>query len=222
MKLHRILSCLAVLLAASIALAGDARASGGSPLSFGKPDFELTGTVYDTTTKQPIEGAYVVALYYKSIVGPAAMDIWCVKTRGMYTGKDGTFHFPVEKLDGDSPLSVNAIKPGYYSDRPVVPSPEVRKKQGREAYTGRDLPLIPQNPAKPEYRFGSGDVYCNHAETKQDAAAGVEFLKIELSECVRLNADKQSIRAVEGMIRDLESRPEVAPAKPSPRVETVK
>ncbi|MBL0142911.1 MAG: hypothetical protein IPP91_12620 [Betaproteobacteria bacterium] len=222
MKLHRVLSCLAVLLAASIALAGDARASGGSPLSFGKPDFELTGTVYDTTTKQPIEGAYVVALYYKSIVGPAAMAIWCVKTRGMYTGKDGTFHFPVEKLDGDSPLSVNAIKPGYYSDRPVVPSPEVRKKQGREAYTGRDLPLILQNPAKPEFRFGSGDVFCNHAETKQDAAAGVEFLKIELAEFIQLGADEKTIQVTRRMIQRLESRPEVAPAKPAPTVETIK
>ena len=66
-------------------------------------------------TKQPIEGAYVVAIYREQVVSMAAMNSWCVKTRGMYTGKDGKFRFPVENLKGNSPLYAGAIKPGYYN-----------------------------------------------------------------------------------------------------------
>ena len=92
-------SILMLAIVASV-LPVNADASGGNPLSFGKPDFDLTGTVYDATTKQPIDGAYVVALYYKSIVGMAAMDLWCIKTKGMYTGKDGKFRFSIYDADG--------------------------------------------------------------------------------------------------------------------------
>ncbi len=191
----------------SFVFCGAATASGGSPLWFGKPDFELTGTVFDATTKQPIEGAYVVALYFEQYSGMAASGEHCVKTRGMYTGKDGTFHFPVEKLDGSNPGEVSAIKPGYRSDFPVRPPPDVWKKQGKEAYTGRDLPLVPQIPGKPQWWFGSVDVHCAHAKTRGDAAAGVEFLKFKLDEYLRLGATRQGIDAVQSMNKRLEGLP---------------
>ena len=184
---------------------GSSTASGGNPLSFGKPDFELTGTAYDANTKLPIEGAYVVAIYYKSAVGLAGSDTWCIKTKGMYTAKDGRFHFPVEKLDGDSPGKVAAIKPGYYSGREVFPKPEVWRKQGKEAYTGRDTPLIPQDPAKPEYQYGTMDVFCARAQTREDAAAGIEFLRILLGEEKRLKFKPQTIESTENMIKRLEN-----------------
>ena len=192
---------------AMCAVSGTSTAAGGSPLSFGKPDFELTGTAYDANTKQPIEGAYVVAIYYKSAIGLAGSDTWCVKTKGMYTSKDGRFSFPIETLDSRSPRVVAAIRPGYYSGREVFPKPEVWKKQGREAYTGRDTPLIPQDATKPIDQFGTGDVYCTRAESIEDAAAGIEFLRLRLQEEQRLNFNPQAIDTTKNMIRRLESLP---------------
>jgi hypothetical protein len=176
-------------------------------------NFEMTGTVLDSATMQPIEGAYVVASYQVPVVGPAASTSWCVKTRGMHTGKDGKFRFPVEKLDGYSPVWASAIKPGYYRGRPLPPDPVAWKKQSAEAYSGRDLLLNPQDPTRPQFKYGSGDEFCNHAATRQDASAGVEFLRIELSEYIRLGAGQQGINATRKMIERLESLPSRAASK---------
>ncbi len=192
--------CLAVV-------ASHGEAAVGSPLSFGKPDFELTGRLYDGITKEPIEGAYVVALYYVDITGPAALTSHCKRAKGMYTGKDGAFHFPVERLDGNSPGMVMAIKPGYFSLPGYTPPASVQRKQGKEAYTGRDLPLQKQNPAAPSWQLGHGDVYRSHAESREDVEAAIEFLKLELSEEQRLGARKQGLHALRGMIEELQSRP---------------
>jgi hypothetical protein len=199
---------LRIALFASWAVFGTAgHAAGGGLLSFGKPDFELTGRVYDDDTKEPIEGAYVVALYYEGVVGPAAMTKRCKRAKGMYTGKDGTFHFPVEKLDGLSPGMVMAIKAGYFSLWPVIPTDDVWKKQGKEAYSGRDTPLKKQDPQKPSWQLGHGDVYCAGADSREDVEAAIEFLKIRLSEEIRLKGGAQGIRATREMIDDLQSRP---------------
>ena len=105
-----------------------------------KIDFELTGTVRNFDTNEPIEGAYVMAIYETVrggdfVVGTAH---WCIKTRGMTTDKDGTFHFPVEKLDGWSPSQVTAIKPGYFLRRVKLHSEKIQHAGGKENYTGRD------------------------------------------------------------------------------------
>jgi hypothetical protein len=192
---------------AMCAVSAPSNAAGGNLFSFGKPDFELTGTAYDANTRQPIEGAYVVAIYYESAVGLAGSDTWCVKTKGMYTSKDGRFSFPIEALDSRSPRIVAAIKPGYYSGREVFPKPEIWKKQGREAYSGRDTPLIPQDPAKPEWVYGTNDVFCARAANRDDAAAGIEFLRIRLSEQQRLKSNPMAIESTANMIKHLENLP---------------
>lgn len=187
--------------------AGAALAAGGNPLSFGKPDFELTGRVYDDDTKEPIEGAYVVALYYEGYSSFAAVGRRCKRAKGMYTDKDGTFHFPVQKLDGDNPGMVMAIKPGYFSLWAVIPEAEAWRKQTKAAYTGRDLPLKKQDPANPSWQLGHGNVYCLTADAREDVEAAVEFLKIRLAEERRLAFTRQRIEATTGMIQDLEALP---------------
>jgi hypothetical protein len=125
----------------------------------------------------------------------------------MYTGKDGMFHFPVEKLDGLSPGMVMAIKPGYFSLWVKLPPDDVWKKQGKEAYSGRDTPLQKQDPQMPSWQLGHGDVYCSHAESREDVEAAIEFLKLEFSEEQRLGARKQGLDALGRMIEELQSRP---------------
>jgi hypothetical protein len=167
----------------------------------GKPDFEFTGTVYDAATKQPIEGAYVFASYRE----PVGVNSRCYKTRGMYTGKDGKYHFPIDKLDGYSPWFTSAIKPGYYFGSFDAPNREVWQRQDASSYADRNLYLIPQDPAKPNLRIGSGEEFCTGAHTKDDAAAGAQFLQLELREYIRYGAGAEQIDAKKYMIERLET-----------------
>lgn len=169
--------------------------------------FELTGTVLDTNTKQPIEGAYVVASYREVVVGEAVATSWCVKTKGMYTEKDGRFHFPVEKLDGYSPFIVSAVRSGYHRGPAEPVKREVWRKQNAASYSGRVVYLTAQNPASPDFHFGEGDEFCNRAPTKEAAAAGVEFLKITLQERIKYKAPQQNIDGNREVIEILESLP---------------
>src|SRR5450759_1147278 len=92
------------------------------PGTFRGIDFEFTGNVRDKETKEPLEGAYVVAIYYIREASAGVGSFNCQKTKGMYTGKDGKFHFPIEKLNNLSPGEVTAIKPGYYGNDRVIPT----------------------------------------------------------------------------------------------------
>ena len=175
------------------------------PGTFRKIDFEFTGTVRDGNTKEPIEGAYVVVLYYGSAASPATVATFCTKTKGMYTGKDGTFRFPVEKLNNLSPGDVMAIKPGYFDNNRVIPSASLQRAQTAETYTGRDVILTKQNPASPTLRFGETEVRCERANSRDDVEASIQFLKIKLAECLRLNASTQGIDAIKNFLADLEN-----------------
>ena len=184
--------------AAAFFLAG---ALAGCAAAGGEPDFEFTGTVYDAVTKQPIEGAYVFASYRE----PVGVNGRCYKTRGMYTGKDGKYHFPIDSLDGYSPWFTSAIKPGYYFGTFDTPKREVWQRQDASSYADRNLYLIPQDPAKPSFRIGSGEEFCAGAHLKADAAAGARFLRMELDEYIKYGAGEQQVEAKRYMINRLES-----------------
>lgn len=177
-----------------------------------KIDFELTGKVLDKQTKEPIAGAYVMASYRTVRADAAAIANWCVKTRGMYTDGGGNYHFPVEKRDGYSPFSVCAIKPDYTLCEAVKPDPELWKKQNAQAYTGRIIYLTKQNPSKPDLRFSYGDEICDHAPSREDAAAGVEFMKIQQREKAKYGASREALDAGQEIIHELEGLPTASSA----------
>lgn len=148
-----------------------------------KIGFELTGRVLDNETKQPLEGAFVIAIYKEIKSGFAATANYCVKTRGMYTSKDGKFQFPIEKLNGNSPYWVSAIKPDYYYVTSRIAPVKIHQAQGVEAYTDRDVYLAKQDPAKWNDSIGAGDdIFCRNAASKNDMAASLIYYKIEFSE----------------------------------------
>ena len=177
------------------------------PGTFRSIDFEFTGTVLDRETRQPVEGAFVVAIYSGAGASPAAVAIFCTKTKGMYTGKDGKFRFPIEKLNNRSPGDVMAIKPGYFGNERKIPPGYIQRAQTAETYTGRDVYLTKQNPDKPEFRFGESEVNCSRATWRDDVEASIEFLRIKLAESVRLNASAQGLDSIKYFIADLESLP---------------
>lgn len=59
-------------------------------LIYSKPAFE--GTVVDTGTGEPIEGAVVAATYYERYYTPISSDIEPIKVDEARTDKDGRFH----------------------------------------------------------------------------------------------------------------------------------
>jgi hypothetical protein len=167
-------------------------------------DFEFTGTVYDQGTKQPIEGAYVIATYKDVVVSSGGVASHCVKTKGMYTVKDGKFHFPVEKLDWRSPSVVVAIHVDYVNGA-AVPKPTGNdRKQNAAAYSARDIYMVKQDPKNPDY-LGNADVHCVHAKNKADAAASVVYYKIRKSQYVKFNRGQSALDSMDESIQRLES-----------------
>ena len=174
-----------------------------SPLDwFRKIDFELTGTVIDVDTKLPIEGAYAMAIYKVIDSDFFVSAIYCIKTNGMYTGKDGKFHFPIDKLDGWSPVEVTAIKPGYFLEDQVTWQ---KVNSERERYTGRDVHLQKQNPEKPDFHLGG--VFCARPKFREDIEANIEYSKIEINEYTRLSANEIGIDSAKHFLQRLESTP---------------
>ena len=143
-------------------------------------NLEITGIVFDKSTQKPIEGAYVLATYVRSrgTIGGHSSS-FCYMTRGMYTAADGKFHLPVTAIDYGSPQTVNAIKPGYYFGDSVNHKFDIHKDP-KAWFSDRHIYLVPQDAAKPSFRFVRGEAYCDGAETKGDAAAAIEFMKIKL------------------------------------------
>ena len=183
------------------------------PGTFRPITFEFTGTVRDQETKEPIEGAYVVATYdvFKSGFDVSSRN--CMRTKGMFTGNDGKFHFPIERLDGMSPSNVTAIKPGYYGNKREAGDPREHKQQSPAAYTNRDHYLVKQDPEKPNFRYGDGQEQCIHAETREAVEASVQFLKIKLSEVTRLGGEAWRIRNIGEEIARLEALPSATKGK---------
>jgi hypothetical protein len=155
--------------------------------------FQLTGSVVDREGK-PLEGAFVLAAYYETSVGVAVVRDVCVKTRGMYTGADGQFQFPVEKLDVPSPSVPHVILSGYYPSQIKIPPRELQQRKDPSSYSGYVYTMDRQNPNSPQLRIAQ-DAYCGR--TLEDAAAGMTFMELELREYRRLGRPASEIRNLE-------------------------
>lgn len=179
----------------------------GSAASCNLPDnptinFEFTGQVLDFDTKQPIEGAYVLAVYEKVDLGFAASASYCIKTHGMFTGKGGDFNFPIDRLDGLSPGRVFAIKADYYyrTFEPVPPA--VWKKNNKETYSNRHVYLKKQDPANPEFL---GFSTCERPKSREAVDAAINYLQLMLVE--RKKYSKHKSDSVESFIKQMQSVP---------------
>ncbi len=164
-------------------------------------DFELTGQVLDYDTKQPIEGAYVLAVYEKVDLGPAASARYCVKTKGMVSDKEGRFHFPVEKLDSHSPTIVHAIKPDYFLKTWKMPGDELVKAQNKATYSDWHVYLKKQDVAKPSFQHGAQQ--CTQPESREAVEANIHFFEIELAEMIKYDATDSGRASKERMIKSL-------------------
>jgi hypothetical protein len=85
-----------------------------------KPEF--IGKVIDVETKDPIEGAVVVAAYYERpvISGPGGGSATVINVRETVTRKDGTFLIPaystiLRPFSGEYRTLFTVFKPGYAS-----------------------------------------------------------------------------------------------------------
>jgi hypothetical protein len=150
-------------------------------------DFEFTGQVLIQGTNEPVEGAYVLAVYEKVDLGLGGSARYCVKTKGMMSDKEGRFHFPIDKLDGNSPHIAYAIKADHYFYMTNVPTEKVWAAQTKEAYTNRHAYLKRQNAAEP---FFSNDFTgCQRPESTAAIEAAVQFMQIEVGEQIKYGRD---------------------------------
>jgi hypothetical protein len=162
-----------------------------------------TGTVVDWDTRAPLANAYVLAVYREPrVVQGVSRDSRCVKTLGMYTGPDGRFSFPLERMDGYSPYVFRAIASGYYAG--IIRGADGRAWLKRTSnYLDIQILMRKQDPKNPSFQYSSGDEYCEHAPSPKDAAAGTEFMRVELREMMRYEA---SAEVIEGIRRDIAER----------------
>ena len=95
-------------------------------LIYQKPAFK--GRVIDAGTKEPIEGAVVVTVYWKKTAGPAESYESIINVRETLTNKDGEFSIPsyttvIQPLSWTSRVDFIIFKPGYgrFPDGQVYP-----------------------------------------------------------------------------------------------------
>jgi hypothetical protein len=167
-----------------------------------KPNFELTGQVLDFDTKQPIEGAYVLAVYQTiSSAWLVGSSLNCVKTKGMLSDKEGRFHFPVEKLDQMSPGELHAIKPDYFLKTRAEVSDADFKAQNKSAYSNRHVYLKKQDVAKPDFQYGFR--YCQRPESSEAIEAALIFMGMTVEEETKFGKDVRSINAVRELMQSM-------------------
>ncbi len=105
-----------ILVVASIVVLSNSPSHAGW-LIYHKPEFK--GRVLDAETKEPIEGAVVVVVYYKYVPGIGAGGATLpMKVKETLTDKNGDFHFPsyttlIQPLSTEDRADFIIFKAGY-------------------------------------------------------------------------------------------------------------
>lgn len=119
------------------------KSNAGGWLIYYKP--ELKGKVLDVETKEPIEGAVVVAVYHKSAIRLAPESISIIKhIKETLTLKDGTFSIPAylsltEPLSFDFRVTFIIFKPGYGRFPGYQATPSGIKPIDQEVFFSKDV-----------------------------------------------------------------------------------
>jgi len=76
------------------------------------------GKVVDAETKEPIEGAAVLAVYYRSTISPAGSNHYAFDAQETLTGRDGQFKIPEkfvksDEVKGTPRCNLIIFKPSY-------------------------------------------------------------------------------------------------------------
>ena len=157
-----------------------------------KIDYELTGRVLNHDTKEPIDGAYVIAAYFHSAGDFSGSSRSCVKTLGMTTGKDGAFNFPPDpRAYGKGWLrwesrsrwpEVYAIKADYFYRDSTQRSTEPMPQTNKDLYANQNVYLKKQDPAKPAGPHEYGFRECTNPDSSEAAEAAAMYLKMVIAE----------------------------------------
>ena len=164
----------------------------------------VSGKVIDITTKAPIEGAYVLAVYIgfagdkRYIVLGHGGSSKCLYTAGMTTGKDGAFQFPYKTKSGATLFHAYAVKTGYFFDKPAAEYDNAEKNP--TPYQKWEVLLVKQE-AQPN---GAVEQFeCERPESKEATLANIEFLKITYGEQVRIGRPVESLALTQEMMKSL-------------------
>jgi hypothetical protein len=169
---------------------------------FGPKD--VTGIVIDSKTGNPMEGAFVLAVYNESggtLFGHSSS--WCVRTKGVWTGPDGRFTFPKGKPNNPH---LYAIKEGYILNphRDAPPSPkeaEIKLADFRYLYLDR----------QGESKFDrSRWIECERPTIRQDAEANATYLRLLSKEARHRPNHGDMETLIQSVLNRLDSLPNAA------------
>ena len=169
-----------------------------------------TGTVLDAATGAPIEGAFVLATYDKcgGVMGGHS-SCWCESTQGMYTGVDGKFKFPVLDEVGRMLSFPTAIKADYQYVKVDILNYADQSQNKKKFWASQNVLLSPQDAVTPNLNFQSHSAACHRAPSRQNAAAGTEFLRLELAEAEKYAPGQSTINSLWSSIETLDQLPDV-------------
>lgn len=150
--------CLIVFLMAILFSIGSATPS-HAWLIYHKPEFK--GKVIDAETKEPIEGAVVVAVYRKKAIriGPESVSI-TMDVREALTDKDGIFYIPsyttiIDPLAWEKAVNFIIFKPGYGSFPNWRVSPPKGMETDFEEFFSRDFGIEKEVLWSEPYKVGA-------------------------------------------------------------------
>lgn len=131
-------------------------------MAYHKPAFK--GKVIDAETKEPIEGAVVVAVYTKTSMGIAESYSVTINVREALTDKNGEFYIPsyatiIQPLSWEDKATFIIFKPGYGSFPGYPQTPSGLKPIDHEIFFSKDtfgkegeLELWVKGEKKPELK----------------------------------------------------------------------